>query len=148
MIIDNISEITKYKSLLPRLDEALVAIKDASTLEVGKYEFEHFYFMIQEGITKPLEEGGYEAHRNYIDVQILLDGKEEIAWKKYSDLQVSKEYDPVIDKELLQGSKENHMLIEKGMFWVAFPWDGHKAISHIDTPYNYRKIVLKLPVKE
>lgn len=57
------------------------AINHAGNLEVGRYEFDGGYFMVQKGTTRPLEEGTFEAHRRYIDVQIVVEGSEELAWE-------------------------------------------------------------------
>lgn len=146
MIVDSYKNIQKYGPLLPYLKNGLEAAKDADSLEVGRYEFEGGYFMIQEGQTKPLDEGTFEAHRKFIDVQILLDGAEEVAWQELADTTEAIPYDPTTDKQRLDGSKEHHMLITKGMFWAAFPQDAHKAISHVDQQLSFRKIVMKLPV--
>lgn len=35
--------------------------------------------MVQKGMARPVSEGTYEAHRNYIDVQIIFEGSEEMA---------------------------------------------------------------------
>ena len=33
-----------------------------------------------------------------------------------------------------------------GMFYIAFPHDGHKPVSHTDEPHSFTKIVMKIPV--
>ena len=96
--------------------------------------------------TKPLEEGTFEAHRRFIDLQVLLDGAEEIAWQELGDTSCAVAYDEASDKERLDGSTEHHLLVTTGMFWVAFPHDAHKAISHVGEPHSFRKIVMKVPV--
>ena len=146
MIIGSISELKNYEAVLPDLAAGLKAIENAGQLEAGRYEFDGGYFMIQKGVTKPLSEGTYEAHRRYIDVQILLEGAEEIAWEELKNLTVCLPYDETGDKERYTGEHKHHMLITEGMFWAAFPQDGHQALGHLEEPYNYKKIVLKLPV--
>ena len=147
MIVDSISHIRDYEALLPCLEAGLAAMGDGSSLEVGRHEFDGGFLLVQEGQTAPLGEGTFEAHRNYIDVQFVLEGAEEIAWQEYGDLSCAVAYDEAIDKERLHGSREHHMLVSAGMFWAAFPHDGHKAISHVDAPHTYRKVVMKLPVR-
>lgn len=147
MIIDAYSNIEKYEAVLPHLQEGLKAIDAVKEPVLNEhYPFDGGWFMVQEGMTKPLETGDFEAHRKYIDVQILLQGKEEIAWENIEYLNTVISYDEKTDKEKLSGEKEHHILISRGMFWAAFPWDGHKAVSHVERPYTFRKIVLKLEV--
>jgi biofilm protein TabA len=150
MIIDSYNHIQVYRDILPYMDEGIEALKElGDDLQPGsRHEFKHGYFMIQEGDTKPMEEGAYEAHRKYIDVQILLDGEEEIAWSDIKDLETSVPYDEEKDAERLTGPKHHHILISKGMFWAAFPRDAHRPVSHTRHPHHYRKVVMKLPVKK
>lgn len=95
-----------------------------------------------------MEEGTYEAHRRYIDVQILLKGCEELAWEDIKELTTAVPYNPDKDQERLNGSKEHVILISEGMFYAVFPHDGHKAVSHTNRQHNYVKAVMKLPIKE
>ena len=48
-----------------------------------------------------------------------------------SELNTVNEYDSIKDAERLDGDKSHNMLISKGMFYIAFPHDGHKPVSHI-----------------
>lgn len=146
MIIDKINNILLYKALIPNLEAGVNAIKQLETFEEGKYTFEGGYFLIQKGETKPMEEGTFEAHRKYIDVQIVVDGSEEIAWAYIKDLKTVIEYDDIKDAERFNGDKNHNMLISKDMFYIAFPHDGHRAASHIKQKHSYTKIVIKLPV--
>lgn len=148
MIIGQIKHINEYALLLPNLINGMEAIKNAESFPIGKYQFEGGYFIIQEGITKPFDENSFEAHKNYIDVQIVVSGAEEIAWFDYDQLVTVIPYDETTDKEKLNGPTTHRILIKEGMFWIAFPSDGHLAVSHSNTPYSYRKIVLKLPIKQ
>lgn len=147
MIVDSIQHVRDYASLLPCLEAGLAAMGDGSGLAVGRHEFEGGFLLVQEGETSPLEEGTFEAHRKFIDVQFVLEGAEEIAWQEYSDLTCAIPYDEASDKERLDGPRAHHLLVTAGMFWAAFPHDGHKAISHIDERHHYRKVVMKLPVR-
>ncbi|MBQ1531206.1 MAG: YhcH/YjgK/YiaL family protein [Solobacterium sp.] len=147
MIVGRYDNIRRYEDILPGLDEALKAACAAEDLPVGRYEFPGGYFMIQEGQTKPMEEGTYEVHRKYIDVQVLLKGSEEIAWSDPSGLETVIPYNEERDVSRLQGNKDFHLEITEGMFWAAYPEDAHQAVSHTETQHTYRKLVIKLPVK-
>ena len=148
MIIDEFSNIKKYTNLIGNLDMGLEAIKNVNGLSVVRYEFDGGFFLVQEGYTKPLEEGLFETHKKYIDIQIIVSGEEEIAWLPLKELHQETEYDVKSDKQKFKGSHMHHITITKDMFWIAFPWDGHQAVSHANEEQHYRKIVLKLPVKE
>ncbi|MBU5478646.1 YhcH/YjgK/YiaL family protein [Eubacterium sp. MSJ-13] len=147
MIIDNVKNINMYEVVVPGISEAIIKIRSIEKLEDGLYELENGYFMVQSGETKSIYEGTFESHRKYIDVQILLEGCEELAWNDIRELREVVPYDKAKDAVRWDGEKEHHILISEGMFYIMFPNDGHKAISHMDKAYTYRKIVLKLPIK-
>lgn len=46
-----------------------------------------------------MDEGTFEAHRRYIDVQIVAEGCEELAWADVSDLKTVIPYDKDKDAE-------------------------------------------------
>lgn len=147
MIIDKLDNIRFYNRFIKNLDKALAAIKSQEKcMEAGRYEFEGGYFMVQKGETKPMEEGLFEAHRKYIDIQIILRGSEEVVWSEIGDLTTEIPYNEEKDAEYLSGSLKHRMLMTEGMFYVAYPHDGHRPVRHTEKQQSYTKIVVKLPV--
>lgn len=148
MIIDRVENMEYYESILPGLKNGLKTLRELPSREVGRYEFEGGFLMIQDGDTKPMDEGTFEAHRKYVDVQIMLEGCEELAWEEYSKLDSVIPYNEEKDQERLDGAKNHRILISDGMFFAAFPQDGHKAVSHTKEQHHYRKTVIKLRLPE
>lgn len=147
MIVDNIDNIMFYHSMVRHLAAGMTAVEAlGGNLEVGRYEFDGGYFMVQKGSTRPMTEGTFEAHRKYVDVQIIVEGSEEVAWADLRDLHTEIPYDTEKDAERLSGSLEHVMKMSAGMFYMAFPHDGHKPVSHTKEQQSYTKIVMKLPV--
>lgn len=147
MIIDKFENIRFYEKLLPNLENGLKAVEALEKLENGRYEFEGGFFMVQEGDTVPMESGNFEVHRKYIDVQILLEGSEELGWNYLNDLTTAIPYDGDKDAGFLSGAFDHTMKISAGMFYAAFPTDGHKPSSHTQKGQRYKKIVMKLPAE-
>ncbi len=146
MIIDTTAHLHMYADILPGLETGLAAIESLQEMKDGRYEFEGGFFMIQSGQTSSWESGEFEAHRKYIDVQMIIDGAEEVAWEDVHALTVTKPY--VEDIEFLTGQAVRSCRIDTGMFYAAFPHDAHMPCRHSgNVPYRYRKIVLKLPVR-
>lgn len=145
MIMDRFDRILFYSDLLPHLKEGLEAVKQLpKETDSGKYEFEGGFFLVQKGETKPMEEGYFETHQKYIDVQIVLEGQEEVAWADQKLLEESVGYDVQTDKTLYRGEPETIIKMSAGMCYIAFSHDAHKAVRHTGTPCQYRKIVMKL----
>lgn len=147
MIVDRLENILFYEKLLPNVAAGMKKVNELDKLEVGRYEFDGGYFMVQKGETKPMDEGTYEAHRKYIDVQIVVEGSEEMAWKPLNELTSVIPYNPEKDAERFDGTKEHVLLVSAGMFYAAFPEDGHKPVSHTKEKQSFTKIVMKLPVE-
>lgn len=147
MIIDRTEHLRTYADILPGLEAGLAAIEALPELKDGRYEFDGGFFLVQSGQTNHFDGGEFEAHRDYLDVQMLVGGAEEVAWEDISALTVSKPY--VKDVELFTGPVERFCRIDAGMFYAAFPQDAHMACRHSGTdPHTYKKIVLKLPLKQ
>lgn len=146
MIIDKTENLLFYEKLLPNLKNGWQELLKLEEWKEGKYVFEGGYFMIQTGKTKPLMEGTFEAHRKYADVQIMLKGCEEMAWSAVSDMKTVIPYDEEKDAERLDGERIHHMLISEGMFYIAFPKDGHKAVSHREEEHTFTKCVMKIRI--
>lgn len=147
MIIDKYSNLLFYSSMIENLEKGMGAIQKLKTLEVGKYEFEGGFFLVQKGTTKPMAEGTFEAHRKYVDIQIVVEGSEDIAWEELSDLEEETAYDAEKDAARYNGGTHHTLHVSAGMCYIAFPHDGHKPIRHIEQEQSYTKIVMKLPVK-
>ncbi|MEG0369774.1 MAG: YhcH/YjgK/YiaL family protein, partial [Hungatella sp.] len=112
----------------------------------GRYEFDGGFFLVQKGITKPMEEGDFEVHRKYVDVQMVMKGSEDLAWAEINDLKETIPYDSQRDAALYSGDTNHRMAITAGMCYIAFPHDGHRPIRHVEKPQKFVKIVMKLPV--
>ena len=79
MILDSLDHIENYKGL-GRVYDALkfLAETDFSEHAIGRFELaDDMYYMVQEYATKP--DNKTEAHKQYIDVQCIISGREVIA---------------------------------------------------------------------
>ena len=147
MIVDKLKNIELYQSMIPNLNKGLEAIQEQmGKMETGRYEFDGGFFMVQKGDTKPMAEGLFEAHRKFIDIQIVVHGDEEIAWAELDDSIEKTPYDEVKDAAYYEASEKHSLYVSEGMFYVAFPHDAHKAIRHTSNGHKFEKIVLKIPV--
>ena len=93
MIYDKIENLKLYN-----IDKSVIDfINDiTSDKECGRYEIsEEIYANIEEYNTK--DSGYFEAHRNYTDIQLLLEGEEIIEYTPLEGLEVKDEYNPSRD---------------------------------------------------
>ncbi len=76
MVYDKINNISIYKGLSADIYEGLLFLNAATKdLENGVYVINpRVKAIVSEYITKEVNEYGYEAHREFIDIQYLISG--------------------------------------------------------------------------
>jgi biofilm protein TabA len=93
-------------------------------------------------------EGFFEAHRKYIDVQVIVDGFESMEVEDLSRLEVSQEYNAERDfLKLADTSAASVLAMRAGDVAIFFPEDAHMPSLRLDNrPSLVRKTVVKVPV--
>jgi biofilm protein TabA len=144
VIFDLIENLVEYNSLNPKIGNGLKKFNEIEIDYNKRFEFDGGYLFFQEGTTTHIDEGTFEAHKKYIDIQIVLDGSEYVAWAPIDQLEVDVAYNVEKDVVRLNGNPETTMKINKGMAYICLPHDGHKALKYIDKATNYKKAVIKI----
>ena len=122
---------------------------DLAALAVGRHEIVPggAYANVQEYQTKV--ENGFEAHRDFIDIQIVLSGEEVIGVADLADaLDCTLEYDKDRDCVLYASASKVRKLDADSTSWfVFFPSDLHQpGLAKNGTPSPVKKVVVKIPV--
>jgi YhcH/YjgK/YiaL family protein len=144
MLLDLLSRMDRYTGVIPHLADGLACLNEhREETAPARYSFPGGYLMLQAGETKAADSGDFEAHRTYLDVQVLLEGSEVILWADADALEESVPYDSEKDKVLYRG-EGSPVAIRPGMCYICWPHDAHKACRHLDGPTTYRKAVIKL----
>lgn len=141
MIFDKLSNLSRYP-LLKKL-----ASFDMKNYKSGRFEIEgdEFFGIGLEYQTGPEEKGGWEAHRKYIDVHVILEGEEKIYVADISTCQVSKAYEADGDYELFEGKKEHVFTMKAQDVLVLYPNEvHHTSIQVKDESSSVKKIVFKI----
>jgi YhcH/YjgK/YiaL family protein len=130
LIIDTIENSAKYLSLHPHFAKAFEFIKSQNleAFEVGKYpivETEvHASVSLKEGVKQ--EEAKFEAHNNFIDIQVCPTGSEQLGWKPRNKcVDIKGEYN--IEKDVIfYGDKpDTYFELNAGQFAIFYPEDVH-----------------------
>ncbi|MBL7107007.1 MAG: YhcH/YjgK/YiaL family protein [Phycisphaerae bacterium] len=153
MIIDAIDNINLYKGLSNRLAVALEILTEDGLAEKadGRYEVDgdDIFYMIQRYKTLPLEEARLEAHRKYIDVQFVADGREVVGYAPTDAMQVCDGYNEDNDAAFYQlPDNVTELKLNSGMFCIFYPQDAHAPCRYTDSPSDVTKIVIKVKVDE
>ena len=141
-------DLNKIKELCPSAYDFIV--NKAKNAAVGKYELENgAYVSVQEYTTKARSEAKYEAHKKFIDIQMILSGKELIAVSPIEKMTVSDEYNEEKDFMLFHHNDEcTDYVLEAGDFLILYPQDVHMPGVCVNEKSPVRKIVVKVPVEK
>lgn len=149
MIFDALDKIDNYLNVNNRFKKAADYLKsEINDLVLGRYEVaDGIIAMVSEYKTKEIAEGFIEAHRKYIDIQIMLKGEEKIGVCNI-DTCIKEPYDMQNDLQKLRGNVK-FMTLKPGYFTVFFPNDGH--MPQIKTGINseyVKKLVIKVQIED
>lgn len=130
MIITNLENSQRIESLHPLFKTLFDYVKshDLLQMECGRIELkgDELYINNVNPECKKADEQVLEAHRKYIDVHIVLEGKETIAWKAIEDChQVIREYDEKDDYMLYGDCPDNYITLTPGQLLIVYPEDPH-----------------------
>lgn len=148
MIIDQLANSHIYYSLNSRIKLAFDYLHqiDLSTLSIGRNEIDgdNIYAMLLQYISKPREQGLWEAHRRYIDLQLVIQGAEHFGYANINSL-AQGDYETVKDFLPLSGEGE-FLTLQNGNFALLFPQDAHMTGIALGTPAPIKKLVIKISV--
>jgi YhcH/YjgK/YiaL family protein len=149
MIFDRLSNAALYIPPSGRIARAFAYLQteNLEKLPVSRGEIDgtQLYALVQEYATKPHEEGKWEAHRRYIDLQYIVRGVEECGVARLDRLNAGA-YDPQRDFLPLEGSGDI-LTLRAGEFVLFFPEDAHMPGLAAGAAAPVRKIVVKIAVE-
>lgn len=150
MIYGEIKELDFYRGMSKAFDKAIDYILAGKYKEgkVGKniVDGDVVYFNMPDApMTKDVKEGFLEGHKKYIDIHIVIEGKENIAYVPNSKATISKEYDAEGDYELYTGEIENLFTLDNTKFLALFPGEPHMALVKVgEKPETIKKVIFKI----
>ena len=150
MILDKIENCTTYAGLSEHFRKAFdyLATGAYKQLPVGRHPIDgdNVYISVQKNALKPWEQGAWEGHRNYADIQIVIDGQEIMGVRSLGDTPVSQPYDAARDVLFCQADAEGIALpMESGDFCVLFSQDLHRPnIRRENGPTESLRAVVKV----
>lgn len=147
MILDSLKNSALYENVNPRMKKAfaLIASTDWTTMEPGIHELDgkDIYVNVMERELKQKSDAKLEVHNEYIDIQVLISGREEsFGWSERRDLKLPQgEFDAGKDIQFFDDVPQTYYTLRPGQFTVLFPEDGHAPMVGEGT---MRKIIVKV----
>ncbi len=150
MIYDKIDNLETYAGISEDIRIGLEFLRDAKPdLANGVYQLNpRVKAIVSEYETKPQNENGFEAHRQYIDIQYTLKGQERVACLPIEKLTETKPYSEEGDCALYSAvtiHQPSNLSLQPGYFAIFFPQDGHMPGLCATTPEPVKKVVVKVP---
>ncbi len=148
-----VGHLHQANSLLPsNINHVLQHLRETDYAQraPGKYpiEGEAIFALVQDPMTQAWDTGLPEFHRRHIDVQLLLEGEEVIAY-----LPENPNLTPVIDhlaeKDIAfvpTQENETRIVLTPSMFAVFYPGELHRPCRALKAPMQIKKVVIKISI--
>lgn len=152
MIIDTIDNIGQYFSLGGRIRKALEAVKNTNfaKLEPGRYELDgkELFFELSNYETKNQEECFFEAHKEYVDIQLVVDGEEMMGFASLGEcLSEHSGYNSIKDVVFYEKPVAySKIAFKTNMFAIIWPSDAHMPCVELGAKEQVCKVVFKVRV--
>ncbi len=149
MIYAKNKDALSYRGIHPNLDLALEHITEKYLDSVGYDRVElkgsDVYATRFTYETVPEEESFFEAHRNYLDIHIMLSGSERVEIAPPEKLT---EFDRVEANDFYayRGEGDYRLVLSPGDFLVVFPNDAHRIKMRVNGPETVTKAVFKVRI--
>lgn len=151
MIFGNMKNLKEYSFLEEGILECFEYAKthDLVNYEKGSHpiEGERLFVNIVEYETTSPENRFWEAHRQYLDLHLMLDGSEQIDIN-FIDNMVQKDFVEKDDFLPLEGDSNCHVILNKDDFLICYPKDGHRTAVAVDEPTVIKKAIFKILIPE
>ena len=147
MILSNLKYSDKFEGLHPGFKMVFDYIKSHDMLkaEDGKIILDGDNVFINVVTKEAKEKGKLEIHKDYIDIQIIMEGEEYIGWK--AEDRMSSYPEPYnAEKDIAFSDEESEIYVplkQFGDFAILYPEDGHAPLVGKGT---IRKLIAKIKI--
>lgn len=150
MIFDLITNIDFYKPLNVNLAKGIDKIKSTNLDDMadGKFDIdgENAFASVSSYETRKYNELKWEAHKKYIDIQMVTKGSEKLYFQPVSEMEdLVIPYNETKDIEFYKGNG-NYIILKPGYFIILFPSDAHQPGIMNEKEKWIKKIVVKIKV--
>ena len=149
MIIGKLKDLKRYIGLSDEIDEAIAYVlnTDLLSMDVGRYELSENVVVNRQQYYGKVDAFA-ESHKDYIDLQIVLSGREKMGYADISNLsvRVMEDYNPEIDLTKFIVSDEAVYEMSEESFALIFPEDIHRPGMKVNEEL-IEKVVLKIKVR-
>lgn len=152
MIVDTLGAALKnplygpQSSLPPNFSTAFTWLQsiDPMALTDGRHEIDgtRVFALAQRNLAKDYGDTKWEAHKNYADIQYIVQGQERMEWQSL-DRSTLGDYNPEKDFQALDAVAGGVLTLGAGQFAIFMPTDSHRPAIKTGSGDLY-KIVVKV----
>ena len=148
MILSALSNANRYAALHPLFPRAFDFIRntDLKTLKPGIHPIidMQLFVIMEEAHGRTRAAAKLECHRKYIDIQLVLEGVDEMGWKALADCQRSiDDYNEERDIQFFDDAADSWISTPANSFCIFFPEDAHAPLVSAG---KIRKVIFKVAV--
>ncbi len=150
MILDTRENLHHYAPLFRGVDPAplfdwLRICRDAASGANFEFAGDKLFARIIRQDTVSRDDGRWETHREYVDLQYILGGGEIIEWTPAANLATDGGYDAGTDLQFYADAVAEVLLpMRQGLFVILFPTDAHKPCVVDGRNGFVHKVVVKI----
>ncbi len=149
MIFGNILNLKEYFFLEDGVFECFRYAKEHNLdeYEKGSHEIDgkRLFVNIVEYETVTAKERFWEAHKEYLDIHLMLEGEEQIDMNFLPNMDV-KDYVPQDDFLPMEGGKNGSVILRKGDFLICYPSDAHRTAVAVEESEKIKKAIFKVRI--
>lgn len=133
MILDTMANAERYQALHPLFPIVFEYIRntDLSTLASGRHSImaDDVFVIIERATGRSRNAAQLECHRRYIDIQLVLDGVDEMGWKPLADCHHPvADFNTQADIGFFHDTPATWIATPPGAFCIFFPQDTHAPL--------------------
>lgn len=149
MIFGNIRNEKEFSSMEEKVRKCLEYARENDLLsyELGthKIDGDNFFVNVVSYETTAKENRIWEAHRQYLDIHLILDGTEQIDLNFIENMEQG-EFVEKDDFLPLNGKENSHVELTNGDFLVCYPHDAHRTAIQVGAPAPLKKAIFKVKI--
>lgn len=149
MIFGNVNDLEEYLFLEEAVKQCFqyAVVHDLAVYENGRHEIDgdRLFVNIVEYETVEADRRFWEAHRDYLDVHLMLRGAEQIDLNFIRNMDV-KPFVPEDDFLPMDGERKSSVILEEGDFLICYPSDGHRTAVAVDGSEKIKKAIFKVRI--
>lgn len=146
MILDTLAQADRYRALHPLFAQAFDYLRgtDLHALVPGMHAVldERIFLIVEDCTGRTREEAKLECHRRHIDIQLVLEGIDEMGWRPLAECcEAATDYDAARDIRFFNDAPSSWIATPPGSFCLFFPEDAHAPLV---SGGRIRKVVVKV----